>query len=222
LSGADSPNLIQPDGVLHGLAIGANEELVVRNYQPLEANGEVIALRITESMNLSADGSLSLVFDSATWNSTISFDEDMPIELNGTLRLGFASDVDVSSQVGRTFQVFDWNGVSPSGQFLLESSLPWDLSSLYTDGNVTLQLLGDTDGDLRVDLSDLNNVRNNFGLSGIDVLGDTNNDHVVDLTDLNNVRNNFGASAPIPVPEPPSLGLLALGVVGFVFRRSKR
>jgi hypothetical protein len=56
-------------------------------------------------------------------------------------------------------------------------------------------LLGDTNGDGKVDLVDLNNVRNFFGAAGPGVAGDTNGDNVVDLTDLNNVRNNFGASS---------------------------
>jgi len=71
-------------------------------------------------------------------------------------------------------------------------------------------LLGDTNGDGRVDLDDLNNVRNNFGGSG---LGDTNNDGRVDLDDLNNVRNNFGAVGAQPVPEPSAALLLALGAM---------
>ncbi len=58
---------------------------------------------------------------------------------------------------------------------------------------------GDTNGDGRVDLVDLNNVRNNFGGIG---LGDANSDGAVDLQDLNAVRNNFGAVGPRPVPEP--------------------
>ncbi len=63
-------------------------------------------------------------------------------------------------------------------------------------------LLGDTNGDGRVDLTDLNNVRNFFGAVGVGVVGDTNGDNAVDLTDLNNVRNNFGATsggAPAPL-----------------------
>jgi hypothetical protein len=55
-------------------------------------------------------------------------------------------------------------------------------------------LAGDTNSDGRVDLVDLNNVRNNFGAVGTGVLGDANDDGRVDLQDLNAVRNNFGAS----------------------------
>jgi autotransporter-associated beta strand protein len=61
-------------------------------------------------------------------------------------------------------------------------------------------VVGDTNRDGVVDLTDLNNVRNNFGRGGPGVEGDTNGDGVVDLTDLNNVRNNFGATAAPSVP----------------------
>lgn len=64
---------------------------------------------------------------------------------------------------------------------------------------------GDTDGDGQVTLTDLNNVRNNFGGTG---LGDANQDGRVDLEDLNAVRNNFGAGGGAEVvPEPASVGL---------------
>ena len=72
-------------------------------------------------------------------------------------------------------------------------------------------LPGDTNADGVVDLSDLNNVRNNFGGAGV---GDTNGDGVVDLADVNNVRNFFGASAAAPAPEPGSMALLIASAFG--------
>lgn len=50
-----------------------------------------------------------------------------------------------------------------------------------------------------VDIVDLNNVRNNFGASG---LGDFTEDGKVDIHDLNFVRNSFGQEIP---PRPSSL-----------------
>lgn len=62
------------------------------------------------------------------------------------------------------------------------------------------RLPGDTNLDGRVDLVDLNNVRNNFGAVGAGVLGDANDDERVDVQDLNAVRNNFGATVSSGVP----------------------
>lgn len=74
-------------------------------------------------------------------------------------------------------------------------------------------VLGDTNGDLRVDLWDLNDVRNHFGSDGVGVPGDSNDDGVVDLIDLNDVRNHFGDIASAAVPEPSTLLLTLFGVV---------
>jgi hypothetical protein len=86
-----------------------------------------------------ADGGvLQMLFDADPWNSTISFQPGIPVTLGGTLELMFAADVDVVSQVGRTIQLFDWTGVTPTGAFGVESPYVWDLSRLYTSGEVTL------------------------------------------------------------------------------------
>src|SRR5262249_21708918 len=56
----------------------------------------------------------------------------------GTLDLEFAAGVDPIAQIGRTFDVFDWTGVNPGGTFDVQSPYAWDLSQLYTSGEVTL------------------------------------------------------------------------------------
>jgi hypothetical protein len=87
-------------------------------------------------------------------------------------------------------------------------------------GALTTALLGDTNGDNKVDLVDLNNVRNNFGGGGV---GDTDADGDVDLTDLNNVRNNFGAAgSPSAVPEPSTFLLAGASLLGLWVARKSR
>jgi len=64
-------------------------------------------------------------------------------------------------------------------------------------GDEVQRLPGDTNDDGRVDIDDLNNVRNNFGGAG---LGDVNGDGVVNIDDLNEVRNHFGSGGGAPAP----------------------
>jgi hypothetical protein len=83
---------------------------------------------------------------------------------------------------------------------------------------------GDTNNDGRVDIADLNNVRNNFGATGSPILGDTYPfNGVVDVDDLNAVRNNFGAGgAGNAVPEPGALLLAGIAIsVTIIARRSQ-
>ena len=91
------------------------------------------------------DSGTSLVFqfDGAAWGSTISFDSGISVTLGGNLELGIASGVDPASLLGDTFDLFDWTGVSPSGQFAqvindLPTRYSWDTSQLYSQGEVTL------------------------------------------------------------------------------------
>jgi len=103
---------------------------------------------------MSPDASLVLEFDGNPWGSTISFDAGIPVTLDGDLELDLAAGVDPAGLLGDVYQLFDWTGVSPSGQFAdITNNLPagyaWDTSQLYTSGDVmlvpepgTLALLG--------------------------------------------------------------------------------
>jgi len=76
-------------------------------------------------------------------------------------------------------------------------------------------VFGDTNGDLVVDIADLNSVRNLFGageIGGPAILGEAYPpDGIVDIVDLNLVRNRFGFALSATVPEPQSLVLLLAG-----------
>jgi ELWxxDGT repeat protein len=65
---------------------------------------------------------------------------------------------------------------------------------------------GDTNFDGQVDLTDLNNVRNNFGYEGNQFPGDVTGNGVVSLEDLNAVRNQFGAGGESSLAPTRSRG----------------
>ncbi|MEX2185625.1 MAG: pentapeptide repeat-containing protein [Pirellulales bacterium] len=123
---------------------GTTSPLVVRDFDgPLHWSSEgppVSSIHVDNEFNMIVDGggTLKLVFEEDAWNSTITFSEGIPVALGGVIELTFAEDVDVSSQVGRTLRVFDWTGVNPAGQFQVASPHLWDLSNLYSTGEVTL------------------------------------------------------------------------------------
>jgi hypothetical protein len=131
------------------------------------------------------------------------------------LDLTFAADVDVASQIGRTFDLFDWTGVTPTGTFNVTSPYTWSLSNLYTTGEVTLTALAA-------------------------IAGDFNNNGIVDAADYiiwrktdgtpagyNAWRTHFGqpggsgagAIANAAVPEPTTLVLVLIGTLALLSRR---
>jgi hypothetical protein len=85
-----------------------------------------------------------------------------------------------------------------------------DLDAQYWVETIVGTRFGDVNLDGRIDLSDLNAVRNHFGGAGGWAAGDSDGSGLVDLPDLNAVRNEFGFVAASSVPEPASL---ALGVI---------
>ena len=146
LTGATSRNAILPDGTIAGLNLAAGEQLVVRDDDGVSdppSTGWLtprlpIPINIQDRLMMSDGGNLQLLFDADAWDSTISFQPGIPVTLGGNLELSFATDVDLASQIGRTFHIFDWTGVNPTGQFQVASPYTWDLSQLYTTGEVTL------------------------------------------------------------------------------------
>jgi uncharacterized protein YjbI with pentapeptide repeats len=137
-------NTIEPDGIVAGLDLNDGERLVVGDYDgfSIEFSSWSIPaypVHIREAMAM-ADGSfLKLAFEADEWNSTISFDPGISVELGGVLELSFTPDVNVASQVGRTFVAFDWTEVTPTGEFQIDSPYVWDTSKLYITGEITLQ-----------------------------------------------------------------------------------
>ncbi len=112
-------------------------------------------------------------------------------------------------------------------QFTTFGGQPVDTNSLL----IAPELLGDTNADGHVDLTDLSTVLNNFGLATPNWTdGSFDHQPTIDLSDLSDVLNNFGAlnvdpnassQSPAPTPEPTTLALL-LPAALLLHNRQKR
>ena len=154
LSAAVTTNLIRPDGHINGLDLDSGRLLVVRDYDGNPYNYDdygypnpipPIPITIDQHLTMGPGGTLRMVFEADAWDSTISFAPGIPVTLGGTLELTFAADVNLASQIGRTFDLFNWTGVTPTGAFAISSPYAWDLSNLYTTGEVTLTAVPEPD-----------------------------------------------------------------------------
>ncbi len=139
---ATTTNTIFPDGTIQGLNLDSNNPtLLVRNY----SGSSSIPIHVLQGMSMNPGTSLVFQFDGNPWGSTISFDSGIPVTLGGNIELGVVPGVDPSSLLGQSLQLFNWTGVSPSGQFAqVVSDLPtrysWNTSALYTVGKVALTI----------------------------------------------------------------------------------
>jgi hypothetical protein len=162
---------------------------------------------------MDATGALRLVFDADAWNSTISFAPGIPVARGGTLELTFAPDVNAAAQIGRTIDLFDWTGVNATGGFTVSSPYSWDLTKLYTTGEITLLPAADFNGDSRVDGADLAAWSSSFGLAtgAANSQGNADYDNDTDGADFLAWQQQFGRGSgnppANPVPEPASLAL---------------
>lgn len=134
---ANANNIIMPNGVIRGLRLDNNNPLlIIRNFVCLEEQSP-ITIHITQNMQLESGGTLDVVLDDKPWNSTISFDKDIPITIAGNLMLEIES-ADPSVLIGTSFRLFDWTGVKRNGEFQIVCDAVWDTSDLYADGTVIL------------------------------------------------------------------------------------
>jgi uncharacterized protein YjbI with pentapeptide repeats len=159
-AGANLANFIQPNGHMNGLDLAVGQTLVVRNYSG-DPNRDIplppIDIKVDQHFAMSTGGTLKIELSADAWNSTISFAPGISVALDGTLELGFATGDSHVNQIGRTFDLFDWSGVTPAGNFVVSSTYTWNLDNLYTTGEVTLLAIpfpGDFNHDGAVDTAD--------------------------------------------------------------------
>ncbi|MCO6043601.1 pentapeptide repeat-containing protein [Aeoliella sp. ICT_H6.2] len=140
-------NFIYPDGHIEGLHIEASETMRLWDFDPeliprykSEPIGD-IPIVVTQAMSIHTDGTLRIVFEDDQWGSTVHYESAIPVELAGTLELLFDGHVAPRRLIGTTFQLFNWTGVDPHGEFatiVADPRATWDTSALYTTGEVTL------------------------------------------------------------------------------------
>lgn len=180
LNGATTRNTILPSGHVRGLELTSGESFVVHD-------DSAYSISVQDSFAMAPDSGIQLVLDGDEWASIISFESGITVSLDGTLDLQFEADVNVASQVGKTFDLFDWSGVSPTGQFHVTSALRWDLSQLYTTGRVVLlssgALRGDFDGDGILSALDIDRLSDEVNLANGDASFDLDGSGVVDSAD---------------------------------------
>jgi uncharacterized protein YjbI with pentapeptide repeats len=235
--------LIRPDGHIDGLDLHAGGLLIVRDYdgdpRATDHNGNPanplapIPISVDQHLTIGPGGMLRMVFEADAWDSTISFAPGIPVALGGTLELTFSDDVNLATQVGRTFDLFDWTGVNPTGLFNVAGPHIWDLSQLYTTGDVTLAAVGPLPGDYNgngiVDAADYIVWRANLG--GAALLN--RSPHLagpVGPADYAFWNANFGntlagtAQAAVlsieAIPEPTTLLLLSIGLAALLTIRA--
>ena len=105
-------------------------------------------------------------------------------------------------------------------------AVDYDLANSEIVLMVDLSQAGDADGDGDVDAADYITLKSNIGQATGAVLadGDFDEDGDVDWADLVILQDNYGeglAGAPGTIPEPATLGLLAIGALAVVRRRRK-
>ena len=131
-----------------------------------------------------------------------------------------ADDVDIlCANMGGALDPYDLDGDSDVDEedmiLLVTTLIEWDNG--VTNGTGTYR--GDFNLDGVVNATDLQIMKDNFGTSGVGyALGNANCDTVVNATDLQIMKDNFGSVASA-VPEPLTIGLLAVDGAALLRRR---
>jgi uncharacterized protein YjbI with pentapeptide repeats len=228
---AGGRNAILDDGQVLGLALLESDAFVLRDYDGDPARSMApMPIKVQQELTLEQGSLLRMEFDKDPWDSMITFTPGIPVALGGTLELDFSPQVNATPQVGRSIKLFDWSGVEPLGDLEVTSQYIWDMSSLYTTGEVRLTgagIRGDYNANQVVDQGDLNLVLQNWGSDAAVLPIRWVNDlpiGAIDQEELDLVLVHWGRTtlAPTGVPEPTSLALLCCASLAIWAHRRHR
>ncbi|MGB2822120.1 MAG: PEP-CTERM sorting domain-containing protein, partial [Phycisphaerae bacterium] len=159
------------------------------------------------------------------------------VDLAGTLDLSWLPvAADPNSKFGGVYSILTYggmrtgifDGIDCQMEAYLDTSM-FDDGIEYDDANGEIKvhlydlLVGDADLDGRVARGDFQALQDGFGSPDPDWFGgDFNFDGRVDFLDYLTWKANVGDSVPGAIPEPATVGLLALGALALVARMRRR
>ncbi len=127
-------NTIRYDSRIRGLELKNTDSLLVRDFDS--------AIFVTQGFAMADQGTLDLQFADASWGSKITFTPSLIPDLGGVLALSFAPSADLAAMPGTVFDLFDWPAPLSAANRFDRIDTPagseWDLSNLYTTGEVRL------------------------------------------------------------------------------------
>jgi hypothetical protein len=239
------------DGSFVGVGIENNGQVVVGSSPGLAVVGGDYSQSGGSLLEMEIEGTTAgTEYDQLVVTGTASLDGtlDIPVNAGGGSYTDPAtrgdSDtfvlVDASSRVG-SFSAVNYDGSLLAAEFTSGDNfrdhvgLGLFRNVNYTATSVELQNLnaqvGDTDGDMDIDLLDYNTLSGNFSPAGCArscgwVDGDFDNDNDIDLADYNSLAMNFAPAGyggdASAVPEPSALVLSLFAVLSLVTVGARR
>ena len=252
--GTGSLTLTQPNGYTGGTSVSGGV-LIVAHPAALGTGSLAIHTGGTTRLQAGLFSGVklpSVTLDGVTnaWLGTLDVTSDKLIIEPTTGRAALLANLENQAVFGHTHAtgITSSTATSAMSVAVIDNALLGRLTfgGISVDSNSILiaqELLGDSNIDGKVDLTDLSTVLNNFGsTSAAWTSGNFDGATTIDLTDLSDVLNNFGATYSSPfdasaddqaaaetaisgnnavaAPEPASLGLLLVGGV-FLRKRSR-
>lgn len=231
-------DLRQSDGTVLVAGEAMVEEIDITGGT-LEMYGAQSLLTVEDGFVMGDDARVGFALSDTPQGTTVTFSGDVTPELRGTLALELLGSTELVTMHGQTISLFDWGVPLDETNAFGQIELPlgrWDLSRLYTSGDVVLNALpGDANGDLEFNQLDviavlsagkyLTGERATWGE------GDWNNDDVFDQLDVVAAAQTglyltgpYAAGnrelAALPEPSTLVLALIAAMVAGMSIRRT--